>query len=216
MPDFAPSVLWTLLAVALVALGLTLLRALRFSFAAQRPGDYAGTAPVFDPQRVLNGPLDSEGVIFGPTGRASSRFVMRMEGHWTGNTGRLTEDFTYETGRTQSREWRLTLLPGGMLSAEADDIIGTGEGRVSGSTLRLSYRLRLPADAGGHVLDVVDWLYLMPNGTIMNRSQMHRFGLPLAELIATMRPGAGQDIGQAPMPEALPRQASEPVQVAHG
>jgi hypothetical protein len=41
--------------------------------------------------------------------------------------------------------------------------------------------------AGGHVLDVTDWMYLMENGTIMNRSQFRKFGIKVAELVATMR-----------------------------
>ena len=42
--------------------------------------------------------------------------------------------------------------------------------------------------SGGHVLDVLDWMYLLPNGTIMNRSQFRKFGIKVAELVATMRP----------------------------
>ena len=49
------------------------------------------------------------------------------------------------------------------------------------------YNLRLPKSAGGHVLAVTDWMYLSENGTIMNRSQFHKFGLKVAELVATMR-----------------------------
>ena len=54
----------------------------------------------------------------------------------------------------------------------------------------MTYRLKLSEDAGGHVLDVTDWMYLMDNGVIMNRSEMRKYGLRVAELIATMRPAA--------------------------
>lgn len=178
-------------------LALILLRACAFSFAAQRPASYAATAPAFDPTRVLSGTLVSEGVIFGATGRAVSRFVVRMEGRWEGTHGTLTEAFSYDSGRSQHRCWDLTLHDDGSLTATAADIVGEARGIVSGATLRLRYRLRLPADAGGHVLDVVDWLYLMPNGTVMNRSQMHRFGVTLAELVATMRPEGHGDAQNA-------------------
>lgn len=174
-----------ILALTLAAVAL---RARDFSFAAQRPADYDGTAPDFDPTRVLSGSLTSEGVIFGPTGRVASRFVIKMEGRWEGARGTLSETFVYESGRTQHRRWDLTLHNDGRLTATAPDVIGEGTGTISGATLRLIYRIRLPEDAGGHVLDVIDWLYLMPNGTVMNRSQMRRFGITLAELVATMRP----------------------------
>ena len=48
--------------------------------------------------------------------------------------------------------------------------------------------LLLPEDAGGHILDVTDWMYLTENGAIMNRSEMRKFGVKVVELIATMRP----------------------------
>ena len=70
----------------------------------------------------------------------------------------------------------------------ADDIIGAGKGTQLGSGVRLEYRIKLPEHAGGHVLDVIDWMYLVDNGTIMNRSQFRKFGIKVAELVATMRP----------------------------
>lgn len=160
-----------------------------FGFRAQAPEHYAGTAPAFDIRTHLAGPLISEGMIYGPRGRVVSRFVARMEGNWRPDgTGTLREEFRYTSGLTQSREWRLTLGEDGSFTATAADIVGTASGQQSGATARLSYRIRLPEAAGGHVLDVTDWMYLMENGTILNRSVMRKFGLPVAELIATIRP----------------------------
>jgi hypothetical protein len=53
--------------------------------------------------------------------------------------------------------------------------------------VQLAYRLRLPKDAGGYLLNVTDWMYLTHNGTIMNRSQFRKFGVKVAELVATIR-----------------------------
>ena len=41
---------------------------------------------------------------------------------------------------------------------------------------------------GSHVLKTVDWMYLTPDGTIVNRSQFRKFGIKVAELVATLRP----------------------------
>ncbi|SEO19268.1 Protein of unknown function [Salinihabitans flavidus] len=175
-------ILLVLLALAYVVKRQTL------GFAAQHPRDYAGTTPVFDLRTHLNGPILSEGMIYGPTGRVASRFTAKMHGSWNGATGTLTEDFTYSTGTTQAREWTLTPGEEGRFTATAPDVIGTGTGQVSGATIRMHYRIRLPAESGGHVLSVTDWLYLTENGVIMNRSQMRKFGIKVAELVATLRP----------------------------
>jgi len=34
---------------------------------------------------------------------------------------------------------------------------------------------------------VTDWMYLAPNGVVVNRSQFRKFGIKVAELVATMR-----------------------------
>lgn len=174
-------------ALALVFIALALLRR-HASFPAQRPADYDSGAPVFDIRERLNGPIICEGIIFGPTGRVSSRFVADFDAAWNGNTGRMTERFTYDTGTVQRREWKLTLGNDGSIRAEAPDVVGVGQGRQQGSAVELRYRLRLPAESGGHVLDTVDWMYLTPNGAIMNRSQLRKFGITVAEIVATMRP----------------------------
>jgi ketosteroid isomerase-like protein len=171
-------------ALALVAVWL---RARLWAFAAQRPEDYAATAPAIDIREALNGPLACEGVIFGPTGRVTSRFTADFHAEWDGDTGRMREHFRYDSGATQDREWTLTLSSDGRIRATAPDVVGAGEGRQEGAAVRLRYRIRLPADAGGHVLDTVDWMYLVGDGRIVNRSQFRKFGIKVAELVATMR-----------------------------
>ena len=158
------------------------------SFVAQRPGDYSGGAEPFDLRRHLNGPIDCEGVIYGPFGRVVSRFAGRFEAQWNGDHGVMTEHFVYDSGSEQDREWQLKLGDDGRIEATAADVIGTGRGRQLGSAVQLQYRIRLPKKAGGHILNVDDWMYLAPNGAIVNRSQFRKFGILVAELVATMRP----------------------------
>ncbi len=180
----------TLLALLLGAgalIALVWLRSRYFDFRGQKPEHYSDTEPRFDIREVFNGPIACEGVIYGPLGRVVSRFTAEMHGSWDGATGTLTERFHYDSGATQERAWTLTLGEGGRIRAEAEDIDGVGEGAQSGSAVRLRYRIRLPASAGGHVLDTTDWMYLVADGRIINRSQFRKFGIKVAELVATMR-----------------------------
>ena len=177
-----------LLAVLLfVVLALVVARNMLLSFRAQLPQDYADTGPAFVLKEHLSGRIVSEGLIYGPTGRVNSRFVAEMYGEWQGDSGTLTENFTYDNGRTQQRKWYLTLGPDNTFTATADDIVGEAKGVVSGSTVMLSYQITLPEGAGGHTLRATDWMYLTESGVILNRSEMRKFGIRVAELIATMR-----------------------------
>ena len=177
------------IAIILLALLAAIIAKSRLmSFRSQSPSDYSGTGPEFSLQKHLNGEILSEGLIYGPNAKMSNSFVARMVGEWKGNSGTLAEYFTYSNGKKMTRKWYLTMGTGNTFTATADDIVGEGRGTISGSTVKLNYRIILPQDAGGHTLDVTDWMYLTENGTIMNRSEMRKFGLKVAELVATMRP----------------------------
>lgn len=155
-------------------------------FAAQASGDYA-EGPVLDIRSALNGALLCEGVIYGPGGRATSRFLGEFQADWQGNTCRMAEVFRYDTGAVDRREWLLELAADGAIRATAADVIGRGIGRQQGSAVVLRYKIRLPKDAGGHVLSVTDWMYATPGGSIVNRSQFRKWGVLVAELVATIR-----------------------------
>lgn len=171
-------------ALALLAAAL---RNRTLGFPAQRPEDYADQGPDFDLRKHLDGPIQCEGVIYGPTGRVASRFTADMNAAWDGNVGTMTEHFRYDSGNTQDRIWTLTLGNDGRIRAEAPDLIGAGKGMQAGHGVQLKYRIKLPDEAGGHVLDVVDWMHLVGPGKIINRSQFRKFGIKVAELVATMR-----------------------------
>lgn len=172
---------------AFVVLVLIAIKPRFIGFRSQSPAEFTGKGPVLDPRRHLSGPILCEGVIYGPTGRVVSRFVADMVGTWNGNTGTLRETFRYDSGSVQERCWTLRLGNDGRIVATAPDVVGDGGGVVEGPAVEMRYRIRLPESGGGHVLDVVDWMYLMENGTIMNRSQFTKFGVTVAELVATMR-----------------------------
>jgi len=172
---------------ALVMLALSILRERFAGFRAQRPEDYTGGSDQIDLRKHLDGAIKCDGVIYGPTGRVVSRFTGDFMANWQGNRGVMQEHFAYDSGNTQDREWRLELGNDGSIRAEADDLVGIGHGRQLGSAAQLCYRIRLPREAGGHVLSVTDWMYLAPNGAVVNRSQFRKFGIKVAELVATMR-----------------------------
>ncbi|MDQ2091336.1 DUF3833 domain-containing protein [Marimonas arenosa] len=175
-------------ALLLVILVAMIAKSVFLSFRAQSPEDYAETGPAFSLKQHLSGEIRSEGLIFGPKGRMTNSFTAKMVGEWDGDTGTLREEFTYSNGKTQSRKWYLKLGDGNTFTATADDIVGEAHGTISGATIKMEYQIILPEDAGGHTLTATDWLYLTENGVIMNKSEMRKFGIKVAELVATMRP----------------------------
>ncbi|MCE4556501.1 DUF3833 domain-containing protein [Pelomonas cellulosilytica] len=144
--------------------------------------DYAREQPTFDLRRFFDGELTAQGLFTDRAGRVVKRFSVRMTGHWEGDRGTLDEHFTYSDGSTQRRIWRLQALSGGRFTGTADDIVGTASGESAGNALRWAYTLALPVD--GRVWDVAldDWMFLMDERTVLNRSVMSKLGLHLGDV----------------------------------
>jgi hypothetical protein len=153
----------------------------------QSADDYADDVPHFDMREHLNGSMTCDGVIFGPLGRLTSTFEADFDISWDGNKCTMKEQFRYNDGSSQSREWRIALDDRGGFEAWADDVPGKATGEVAGPAVLFNYPIKLPADAGGYTLRAFDCMYLTKNGTVVNRSQFRKFGFRVAELVATIR-----------------------------
>lgn len=176
----------------IIALGSVKLLDTFWSFRAQRLQDYAAPPHTPDLAATLGRKFEAHGLIFDYTGRVKSRFFAEIDGVFSADGGSLKERFVYSGGRIDHREWSIKLdADGRRFTATAADVIGEATGELRGHELRMTYRLQLPKRVGGHVVDVTDWLYLMQDGTIVNRSEMRKFGFRAAELFAVFRPVDG-------------------------
>lgn len=144
--------------------------------------DYAREAPRLDLRSFFNGTLSAKGMFTDRSGLVVKRFTVRMEARWDGDTGVLDEHFQYSDGSTQRRVWRLRALGPERFSGTADDVVGEAAGESAGNALRWNYTLALPVD--GRVWNVAldDWMFLIDERTILNRSAMSKFGLHLGDV----------------------------------
>ncbi len=170
---------------------------LLFDLASQSVDAYARKTPLLDLRRYLDGPLTASGVFIGLSGHAQRRFTIEMNGSWTGNSGRLEERFRYDDGETGERCWELEFAGDGEFSATAHDVPGVAKGAQSGNVAAMRYRLRVPRKSGEVVVSMQDWLYLIDDGTLINRARMSKFGLKVGEIIACFRRGEASPQGAA-------------------
>jgi hypothetical protein len=158
-----------------------------FSFKNQKISQFKSDSKIFDIRKVLEGNMVAEGMVYGISGRLSSTFTAQFSGNWTNNEGSFIENFQFSTGKNQIRKWNLIIDSNGKIIGTADDIIGKAVGQQYGSAVMLSYKLKLSEDLGGHVIKVIDWMHLLENDTIFNRSEFRKFGFKVGELVATFR-----------------------------
>jgi hypothetical protein len=144
--------------------------------------DYAKETPVLELRDYFNGTLDAYGIFTDRSGKVVKRFTVVMTCSWQGDAGVLDEAFSYSDGTTQRRIWRLTRHADGRYSGQADDVVGTAEGRQSGNAFNWAYTLALPVD--GRVVNVQfdDWMYLMNDKVMLNKAAMRKWGVGLGEV----------------------------------
>ncbi|MGY8892872.1 MAG: DUF3833 domain-containing protein [Burkholderiales bacterium] len=148
-------------------------------------GDYADDQPSLDLRTYFNGPVTAYGMFQDRSGRVVKRFEVAMTGTWQGNSGVLDELFTYSDGSTDRRVWRLTQHSDGRVTGEADDVVGAATGAVSGNAMQWRYTLRLPVEGSVYEVSMDDWMYLLNERIMINRTAMSKWGVHLGDVTLT-------------------------------
>ena len=143
---------------------------------------YRTQQPTLTLESYFNGTLDAWGMFQDRSGEVVKRFHVRMDASWQGNVGTLDEHFTYHDGTTQQRVWTITAHGDGRYTGRAGDVVGEAEGQAAGNAFHWRYVLKLPV--GDSVYDVAldDWMYLMSDEVMLNRTVMTKFGFRVGEV----------------------------------
>jgi hypothetical protein len=143
---------------------------------------FAASKPAFDPVAFWTGHTHSWGVIENRSGAPTETIQTDCVG--TGEPGGLhmVQTLTEGDGTVHHREWHLRSEGGGRFSATANDMDGTAHGQAAGRAFHWQWQwARAPGSATQDVT-MSQWMYLMDNGTMMNRTVISKLGVTLAEV----------------------------------
>ncbi|MDP2195684.1 MAG: DUF3833 domain-containing protein [Rhodocyclaceae bacterium] len=143
---------------------------------------YRAEKPELRLEQYLNGQIDGWGMFQGRSGEVKKRFHVLIDAQWSGDTGVLDESFTWSDGTTSKRIWTLKKQPDGRFIGTADDVVGAAIGEVAGNALRWRYVMALPVDGKVYHVDFDDWMFLMDDKVMLNRSTMSKWGFRLGEV----------------------------------
>ena len=153
---------------------------------------YADEKPTLDLAHFFSQPVKAWGMFQKRSGEVAKRFEVDIVSRREGNNLILDERFLYSDGTRQRRVWTLTPEGQGRWSGRADDVVGVAEGQVAGNTLHWRYRLNLPVDDSTYEMSMDDWMYLMDEDTLINRTSMSKFGVEVGQVtLFFRRQGAG-------------------------
>lgn len=161
--------------------------ALLLSGCSQSVTDYVNETPKLKLDQFFQGQSRAWGVLHDWQGKQSVRFTAELCGSWQGNNGDLYELFYFSDGRIEQRHWQLRQNADGSISGSAGDVIGEATGQLAGNTLYWEYTLRVPYDGDTLDVKVKDWLYLVDEQNLLNRSTLHKFGVTVGELTLSIQ-----------------------------
>jgi hypothetical protein len=64
----------------------------------------------------------------------------------------------------------------------ADDVVGVATGEAMGNALRWRYVMALPVEGKVYIVDFDDWMFLVDDHVMLNRSEMSKFGFKFGEV----------------------------------
>ena len=148
---------------------------------------YADQQPAFNLEHFFSQPVKAWGMFQKRNGEVAKRFEVNIVSRREGNNLILDESFVYREGSRPRRGWTLTPEGQGRWSGRADDVVGVAKGQVAGNTLHWRYRLNLPVGDSTYEMSMDDWMYLMDEDTLINRTRMSKFGVEVGQVTLFFR-----------------------------
>jgi hypothetical protein len=152
--------------------------------------DFEGTTPRLDLFEYFAGDTRAWGIFESRSGELKRQFTVDIRGEVEGDSLTLTEDFVYADGETEQRIWRIKRLDEHRFEGRADDVVGTANGLAYGQALNWRYTLRLPFRDSTLEVKFDDWMYLQPDGVLINRATVSKFGFKVGEVTLFFSKGA--------------------------
>ncbi len=145
------------------------------------PQDYAKETPKLDLASYFNGTVEGWGMVQDRSGKVLRRMYVVIECKWNGNEGVLDESFQWSDGKTEKRVWKIR-KEGDRYIGSAGDVVGEAKGEAAGNALRWNYVLALPVDGSVYNMDMDDWMWMIDDKTMTNRTTMSKLGIKVAEI----------------------------------
>jgi hypothetical protein len=148
---------------------------------------YADQQPALSLEHFFSQPVKAWGMFQKRNGEVTKRFEVDLVSRREGNNLILDERFVYSDGTHQRRIWTLTPEENGRWSGRAGDVVGVAKGQIAGNAFHWRYRLNLPVDDSTYEVSMDDWMYLIDEDTLINRTSMSKWGVEVGQVTVFFR-----------------------------
>ncbi|CAH1044644.1 DUF3833 domain-containing protein [Halomonas sp. TD01] len=144
--------------------------------------DYVNTTPRLDIAEYFTGNTRAWGMVQDYSGEVQRRFTVDIIGTYENNTLTLDETFLFADGETDRRVWTFERVDDQHWVGTANDVEGQVDARQYGYAFHMRYPLDIEVSGRTIRFTMDDWMYLQPDGRLINRTAMRKFGLTLGEI----------------------------------
>jgi len=150
--------------------------------------DYKNNLPALNLFSYFEGNTKGWGIFQDRKGKLKRQFVVDMKGY-KNELGHfvLEEDFVWSDGEKSKRMWTIQKDKNNNYIGTAPDVIGKAIGTTSGNAFHWNYIMNLPVGDKTYKVNFEDWMFLQPDGVLLNKAKMSKFGINLGEVIISFK-----------------------------
>ena len=144
--------------------------------------DYAGSEPRLDIAEYFEGRTRAWGMVQDYRGEVQRRFTVDLDGSYDGQSLVLDEHFVFSDGETDRRVWTFERVDDNRWRGSANDVEGLVDAEQRGYAFNMRYPLEIEVGGRDITFQMDDWMFLQPDGRLINRTAMRKFGITLGEI----------------------------------
>lgn len=148
-----------------------------------------GLTPELKLEEFFDGDLRAHGIVLDRSGQFQRSFTVKLRAKWSQGqqlTGKIDEWFEYNDGEKDTRVWYITKIAEGEYRGTANDVIGEALGKARGNTLYWRYDLEIEYQGKPLLVTLDDWMYLVDESRLINRTEIIKFGVKVGEVILSI------------------------------
>jgi hypothetical protein len=158
-----------------------------FGCSSMKIEEFAGKTPELKLEAYFAGRTRAWGIFEDRFANLRREFTVDIEGTWDGRELVLDERFDYADGEKDRRVWRLTQLSPGVWEGRTEDAIGVARGRAAGNAFNFAYDINLKMGTRRLQVHFDDWMYLQPDGVLLNRAYVTKWGIDVGSVTLAFR-----------------------------
>ena len=143
---------------------------------------------MFDPCAYFDGRFKASGMFIDRKGIIRRRFDVNITATPQDNGFILDEDFLYDDGETETRQWIVTKNGNHQFTGVAGGVIGEAKGYIDGNALIWRYKFALPVGRRLITIRFDDVMVLQTDGVLINRARLTKWGIWVGDVLISFHP----------------------------